>query len=148
MVLHPRRITGYAPTPEKYIPSGMPRGQQLYYLIFPPSDLKGRWVDITNQVAKLAAREGGLVEVAVMEPLYEYNAEIYYYLDSTMTCVRVRASDHFTAIHNRYEQQGRFSSSLNDDYFDQLRKDILYWNGRQLVNGRTESVVAERSVAK
>jgi hypothetical protein len=131
LVLDPRRIIGYSPAPAKFIPPGMPKGQELFYVIFPPSDLKDRWVDITNQVAKLENREGGLIEAAVMEPVYDFNAEMYYYLDSTMACVAVRGSDHFTAVHKRYESQGRFKTALNEAYFENLRSNVLYWNGSE-----------------
>ena len=137
LVLDPRRISGYAPAPEKYVPLGMSKGQELCYLIFPPSDLKDKWVDITNQVVKLEAREAGLIEAAVMEPVFDFNAEVYYYLDSTMTCVRVRGSDHFTAVHKRYESQGRITNVLNDAYYENLRRNVLYWDGRQFAKRPT-----------
>ncbi len=148
VVLDPRRITGHSPVPEKYIPPGMPKGQELFYLMFPPSDLKERWVDITNQVIKLETREGGLLEVAVMEPLYDYHAELYYYLDSTMTCERVRASDHFTAVHMRYEKQGRFTRALDDKYYEDLRSGVLYWDGSRFVKARTGTKVSQHSAGK
>jgi hypothetical protein len=137
VVLDSRRITGYSPTPQKYIPPGMPKGQEMYYLMFPPTDMQKGWIDITNQVSKLVTREGGLLEVAVMEPVYDYKAEVYYYLDSTMTCVRVRGSDHFTAVHKRYEEQGRFMRALDDKYYEDLRSSVLYWDRSQFVKGRT-----------
>lgn len=133
VVLDPRRIRGYSPTPTKYIPPGMSGGEQLHYVLFPHSDLKDKWIDVANQVAKLAIREGGLLEIAVLEPMGDYKTELYYYLDSTMTCVRVRGSDHFTAIRTRYQGKGRFTRPLNDAYYEDLRKNVLYWDGSRFV---------------
>ncbi|MCX6143214.1 MAG: hypothetical protein NTZ35_08340 [Ignavibacteriales bacterium] len=148
VVLDPRKITGYSPTPEKYVPPGMPKGQEMYYLLFPVTDMKKGWIDVSNQVTKLAIREGGLLEAAVIEPVYDYKAEVYYYFDSTMTCVCVRGSDHFTAVHKQYEEQGRFTRVLGDEYYEDLRKNVLYWDGSRFMKGRTEVKVSRLSAAK
>jgi hypothetical protein len=145
VVLDPRKITGYAPTPAQYVPTGMPKGQEMYYLMFPVTDMKKGWIDVSNQATKLAIREGGLLEVAVVEPVYDYKAEVYYYFDSTMTCVGVRGSDHFTAVHKRYEEQGRFTHKLGDEYYEDLRRGVLYWDGSKFLKKRTEVKVSPPS---
>jgi hypothetical protein len=137
VVLDPRTIEGYAPAPKKYIPQGIPEGKEEYYLIFPPTDLEREWVDITNQVMRLTIKADGLLEVVVMEPLDRFRAEIYYYFDSSMKCVSVRGSDHFTAAHRQLEKEGKLKERLNDAYYERLRRGVSYWNGNRFVNHPT-----------
>jgi hypothetical protein len=83
-----------------------------------------------------------------MEPVYDFNAEVYYYLDSTMACVSVRGSDHFTAVHKRFESQGRFTSVLNDAYFENLRRSVLYWDGSRFAEKGLEVKESRKSAMK
>jgi hypothetical protein len=144
LVLDPRNIHGGAPVPKGSVPENIKGGTEKYYVIFPPSDLEQKWVDITNQAIEMTIRADGLIEVVIMEVLQDYRPEMYYYLDSTMTCVRVRGSDHFTAAHKMYEKEGRITRPLNDAFYEDLRRSVLYWNGEKFVT--TPTPVKRRNV--
>ncbi|MBM4161870.1 MAG: hypothetical protein FJ217_12340 [Ignavibacteria bacterium] len=139
VVLDPRKIDGYAPAPKEYVPEGVSKGMEEYYLVFPPTDLKREWVDITNRTVGLTMRADGLLEVVVMEPLERFKAEVYYYFDTSMRCVRVRGSDHFAAAHRQLENEGKLKRTLDGAFFEDLRRQVLYWNGERFVNEPTKA---------
>ena len=136
-VLDPRKIEGYAPTPSEYVPLGVPKGRELYYVVFPATDLIKGWMDIANQVIKTNLRADGTIEISVLEHIDEYKPEIYYYFDKELRCIRVRGSDHFTAAYKMYKDQGKIKGDLTDDYFEKLRRNVLYWNGKSFVHEPT-----------
>ena len=137
VVFDPRKIEGSAPAPEKYYPQGISAGTEKYYIIFPASDLKQFASDITNEVRELRITNDGMIEVVVLEPTRPANGTLYYYFDSSLNCIRVRASDSFTAAHNQMEREGKLSSHLNDEYFEALRKGVLYWDSEKFVSEPT-----------
>ena len=147
VVFDPRRVEGGAPAPKEYIPQNVSSGSEKYYLIFPPTDLEKGWVDVSNQVSNMTIRSDGLLEVVVWEKLQEFSPEVFYYFDSTMTCVRVRGSDHFTAAHTKLEKEGKLTKTLSEAFYEDLRKSVLYWDGERFVNYPTK-VKQSNGIAK
>ncbi len=133
LVLDPRKIEGYGPAPREFKPANAPPGSEKFYLAFPPTDLKDKSVDITNMAFNIEVRANGLIEAIVSEPLDKYWAEVYYYLDSTLTCVRVSVSDHFVAAHRLMEQEGRSNRHVDASYLEGLRTAVQYWDGERFV---------------
>jgi hypothetical protein len=148
LVLDPRRMQGYAPTPKEFIPQNVPNGSEKFYLLFPPTDLEPGWLDVTNRATELNIRADGLIEVVVLELVKDYQPEVYFYMDSTLTCVRVRGSDHFTAAHKLWEKEGKVSRELNDAFYENLQHRVLYWEGRRFVNKPTRVMKLEAIVKK
>lgn len=133
-VFDPRTIVGSAPAPEEYYPKEFPAGTEKYYVIFPASDLKQFATDITNEVSGLQISNDRIIEVIVNEPLATYGGTLYYYFDSSLTCINVRPSDSFTAAHNQLERDGKLTTHLDSAYFDALRNGVMYWDGDKFVN--------------
>ncbi len=143
LVLDPRYIEGYAPAPEDFRPQGMKPGLEKYYLLFPPSDLRPFWADITHEVQRIAWRQDGRLEVWVVEKIISPDAQttknlihepqLLYYFDSAMRCVDVRVSDAFSALHARFKSLGKVKNEINNAYLEQLRQGVRYWNGGQFV---------------
>ena len=46
----------------------------------------------------------------------------------------IPASDSFAASHKQLELEGKLSSQLNDEYFEALRKGVMYWDGEKFVD--------------
>jgi hypothetical protein len=146
-VLDPGKIEGYAPTPLEYVPQGVPKGRELYYVVFPATDLIKGWIDIANQVTKTNLRADGSIEIVVLEKIDEYQPEIYYYFDRDMRCIRVRGSDHFAAAYKLYKDQGKIKGELTDAYFEYLRRNVMYWDGAKFVHEPTR-VNHDKEVAR
>lgn len=141
-VFDPRRVEGHGPAPPGFAPEGVTAGTEKYYLLFPGSDLKKYWTDVTNEISGVKIMEDGLIQVVVTERVpYPMKMEgwapdagtLYFYFDSSMRCVRVRASDAFSGLHRRYRDRGLVTSELNDAYFENLRRGIRYWDGEKFV---------------
>lgn len=142
-VFDPRKVKGHGPAPPGLAPEGVAAGTEKYYLLFPASDLKKYWSDITNEVSGVKIMEDGLIQVIVSErvpfpvkkeSLSPYGGQLYFYFDSSMQCVRVRPSDGFSGLHARYRSEGLINSELNDAYFENLRRGIRYWDGEKFVS--------------
>jgi hypothetical protein len=56
-----------------------------------------------------------------------------------MACISVRPSDSYTAAHRLFEQEGKLTSHLDDDYFEALRRGVLYWDGEKFVGSPVEN---------
>ncbi|MEK6570475.1 MAG: VCBS repeat-containing protein [Bacteroidota bacterium] len=131
-VFDPRRIQGHGPAPKEYVPQGVDRGTEKYYLLFPSTDLKSLRVDITNVAVGLAVKENGLVECIVNEQTN--TGDLYYYFDSRLRCVEARPSDLFTASHRKLEAEGKVSKKLDKKYLEELRQGVRYWDGEKFVS--------------
>ncbi len=59
---------------------------------------------------------------------------LYYFFDNQMNCAKVGEDDKFTALHQKFEAQGRLTKKLDKQYYEDLRKDVLYWDGERFVN--------------
>jgi hypothetical protein len=141
-VFDPRKVEGHGPAPAGFAPEGIAAGTEKYYLLFPGSDLKKFWSDITNEVTGVKLMEDGLIQVIVaekvpfpvkMEDPAPNGGTLYFYFDSSMRCVRVRPSDAFSGLHGRYRDRGLVTSELSDEYFENLRRGIRYWDGEKFV---------------
>ncbi|TLY30689.1 MAG: hypothetical protein E6K56_06560 [Ignavibacteria bacterium] len=137
VVFDPRSVEGSAPAPQGYYPNGFPQGTEKYYITFPGSDLKQFATDVTNEVTGLRIAGDGTLEVMVNEPVRIATGTLYYYFDSQLNCINVRASDSFTAAHQQLERDGKLATHLNDEYFEALRKGVTYWDGEKFVNHLT-----------
>lgn len=142
-VFDPRQVEGHGPAPPGFAPEGVAAGTEKYYLLFPGSDLKKYWTDVTNEVSGVKVLEDGLIQVIVferfpfpvkMEGRAPGGGTLYFYFDSSMRCVRVRPSDAFSGVHGQYRGRGLVTSELNDAYFENLRRGIQYWDGEKFVS--------------
>jgi hypothetical protein len=138
-ILDPRSIDGGAPATDGYYPAGFRPGTEKFYILLPQSDLMTYTTDVTNEVERLRITDNGMIEAVVKEPARGVSGSLFYYFDSTMTCVSVRASDSYTGAHNLYVKEGKLSSRLDDAYFAALRSGVLYWDGDKFVTTVTRN---------
>jgi hypothetical protein len=133
LVLDPRSIEGSGPAPKGFELEGALPGKEKFYLLFPQTDLIARASDITNRAFNINVRANGQIEMIVMEPLDDHRAEVYYYLERDMKCVRVGVSDHFAAVHQRLEREGVLKRPVDSKYLEEVRTGIKYWDGSRFV---------------
>ena len=146
-VFDPHKIEGAGPTPEAYKPKAVSVGSEKYYVIFPASDLQPFWRDITNEIRLINWKQNGRLEVVVNERIFvpetqkdkpmESGGDLHFYLDRSLRCVDVRASDSFTALHTRYKSLGKVHSEIDAAYLEKLRQGVRYWDGEKFVNQLT-----------
>lgn len=132
-VLDPRNLSGHAPSTESYLPKDIPKGKELYYIVFPRPDLAKFSERKRNYVNQVLFQKNGLIQVCVVEEISEKPYGVYFFLDSNMNCVKV-GDDVTTALHQKLEKEGKLTKKLDEQYYEDLRKQILYWDGEKFVN--------------
>jgi hypothetical protein len=144
-VLDPREIRGQAPSPPEFTVDGISPGRERYYILFPASDLKPAWVDITNEVTGVTWKSDSTLEIVVSEKIRSPHSDVessqpheggtlYFYFDRSMRCVRVRASDAFSATRAKYERLGTVKGHIDHAYLERLRQGVRYWDGETFVD--------------
>lgn len=137
-VVDPRRIEGQGPAPEGFITQEVGAGTEKYYILFPATDLEKFWTISPNKPVVLKIGTDGFIEVQVDEEVKEAGGgAIHYYFDSSLRCVKVRVSDGFASVYKRLENEGKVSRKLDEQYVEDLRKQVLYWDGERFVNTTT-----------
>ena len=70
-------------------------------------------------------------------------SNIFYILDSQLRLLDVQGSDFFWLRHRELRAAGKISSELNDAYYENLKKGILYWDGTQWTSTPTMNLKAK-----
>lgn len=132
VAVEPARITGHSPAPPGYRPNGVPAGNEAAYLLFPPSDL--------NTVSRLRPACRGIVAEgagSIIIPTRELDGdrplEMLYHLDAALSCWKVVPNDLHLAEHRRLLAEGKLTREPDAAYFEELRRGVRYWNGREFV---------------
>jgi len=141
LILDPRNMNGYSPSTKEMIPANISKGTEMYYILFPRSDvniLDGR---VRNYCTQLEFTIDGYLRIAVSEkrdPLdYKLDYCLYYFFDRNTNCVKVGEDDKFTTLHQKLEAEGKLTKKLDKQYYEDLRKGVLYWNGEKFVKEPT-----------
>lgn len=58
-------------------------------------------------------------------------SNIFFILDSRLRVFEVQGSDTFWLRHRELKAAGKITSELNDAYYENLKKGVLYWDGTQ-----------------
>ena len=134
-VFDPRYIKGHVPLPDTSTPEGVAQGMEKYYVMLPLVDLEGIIIgDVPNEVLKIDVHNDGSMEIQVMDKSV---APIIYDFDSAMRCQKVRGSATFEVRYRKLESEGKITRKLDNQYYDELRKGILYWDGEKFVSEPT-----------
>jgi len=51
-----------------------------------------------------------------------------------MNCIKVGDDDVHSEFHKKLEKEGKLTKKLDEKYYEDLRKSILYWDGEKFVN--------------
>jgi len=134
VVLDPRFMTGYAPVPTEFTPPGLQAAREKYYAILPLSDFLTVAKHMIGWAYALRLRSDGLIEVEAEGKGYPYPDPLFYYFNSSFNCVKVKPSDTFTTVHKKLEAEGKLTKKLDEQYFEELRRGVQYWDGEKFVN--------------
>jgi hypothetical protein len=142
LVLDPRKMSGYAPSPPAYTPVGVEKGMEKYYILLPQSDLSKVGPSRRNYVHDLRLTSDNLLLLQTAEiQSGDHKPGILYFFDTQMRCVRVDGNDYFVQAHKLLEDEGKLSKKLTEQYYDELRKSVQYWDGEKFVNEPTMNKV-------
>lgn len=63
--------------------------------------------------------------------------DLLHFFDNKMNCVKVSDDDKFTALHQKLEAEGKLTKKLDKQYYEDLRKSVLYWDGEKFLKEPT-----------
>ena len=72
-------------------------------------------------------------------------SNIFFILDSQLRPLDIQGSDSFWLRHRELRAAGKIGSELNDAYYENLKKGVLYWDGTQWTSTPTMNRNRERS---
>lgn len=138
LVLDPSYMSGHAPASPAYSPIGVKNGMEKYCILLPRTDLSKTTIEKRNYVHEIRLTNENLLLIVTTEKGEgEHKPQVLYYFDSQMRCVRVDGSDSFVEAHKQLEAEGKLSKKLNEQYYEDLRKGVQYWDGEKFVQEPT-----------
>ena len=138
-ILDPRQLTGHTPAPPSYTPHGVPAGREQYYVLFPRNDLKGISSHKRNMTSNVVVEDVKSFFVQVNELVDNNRYFTLFHFNSSIECTQVDGEDHFVALHQRLEKEGKLTKKLDAQYYEDLRRGVLYWDGEKFVNRATRN---------
>ncbi|HTY36744.1 MAG TPA: hypothetical protein VMH23_06520 [Bacteroidota bacterium] len=140
-VLDPRKLNGHAPASEEFVPAGIPPAQEKYYILLPDPDLYHFSMRIAVEenvgISPVNNLEIRTIRYLNLGKENDLVAELFFEFDEHMNCTKVRPGDEFGEIHRRFEREGRVRNKLDTEYFETLRRGLLYWDGERFVKEPT-----------
>jgi len=137
-VLDPRKISGHSPAPEAYTPVNVAPGTEEYYLLIPRTDLKEFSAFKRNRPATPIQLEGdNSLTIFVSEQVDADWYSVLFHFNSSLQCISVVGQDRFVTLHRRLETQGKVARTLGPQYYEDLRRAVLYWDGEKFVHEPT-----------
>jgi hypothetical protein len=125
VVFEPTLISGCSPQVVKYPGKGLTRGTEKYYLLFPRTDFDQVLFPLKETVHRIDLLQNGRLQLDTAI------SRIFFELDQELRVQDVKGSDYFSDRHRELKATGKISSELNDTYYENLRKGVLYWDGTQ-----------------
>jgi len=122
-VLNSLDIRGSSPQSKDYACRDCGAGSERYYLVFPRTDVDKILTPHKESIAKIDITPEGQIQVATVI------SNIFFTFDSQLCLLDIRGSDYFWLRHRELKAAGKISSELNDAYYENLKKGVLYWDG-------------------
>ena len=119
------RVSGASPQSDKYECNNCAPGSEKYYILFPRTD-----VDKVMKPDKIAIDQMRFLQNNRLE-LKTQVSLIFFELDFSFQVQDVKGSDYFRNAHRKLKAEGKITSTLDDAYYEELKKGVLYWDGRQ-----------------
>ncbi len=130
-VFDPANIHGQAPQGPKHTFAGIPAGSEKYFIDFPRSDVSEASGD---------AFVGGLLRLEVNSDniltIWDHVGLIYY-MGPGLGCSYVDSGHGFKLKHAELLAKGKLTSTLDEAYYEKMRKSLRYWNGEKFVSEPT-----------
>ncbi len=116
-------INGSSPQSEKYACQGCVPGSERYYILFPRTDVDKIMKPDKVGLDEIHFLDNNRIELQLQIP------NIYFELDLHFQAQDVKGSDYFRNQHRELRAAGKISSILDEAYYEELKKGLLYWDG-------------------
>jgi hypothetical protein len=137
-VLNPNTMNGHSPATPPYIPQNQEWGTELYYILIPRTDIQSVAIQKRNTINQIKFYSNG-IETIVMESLKDGDIPVHFHFDFQLNCTKVTDTDWFVVKHRQLEKEGKLTKKLNAEYWDELRQNVLFWNGKTFVKEATKN---------
>lgn len=131
IVFDTARINGSSPQyKEEYICRELEPGTEKYYILFPRTDL-----DLIEAYQEAI----GIIDVLENQRvvLTSLTGRILFELNYDLELMSITFSNHFKQKHKRAQLEGKIRSELNEEYKENLKNGILYYDGQNWVSTPT-----------
>ena len=130
-VFDAENIKGSSPqSKDEYVCEGFETGFEKYYILIPNNDVLLADT-IRGSVNTVQILKNKKIEVMT------FPTRIYYEFDFNMNLTDIRPSDDFRIEHRDKISEGIIDSTLSDQYFQDLAKKILYFDGKDWIREPT-----------
>jgi hypothetical protein len=131
IVFDPANIRGSSPQMRDYYKCGdLERGSERFYILFPRTD-----VDIKKTQVE------AILNIEVLQnnrlSLFSQVGRIDFQLDFQMKIQDVLLSDDFEQMHRKAFEEGEIASQIDDQYIQNLKEGLLYFDGESWVSDPT-----------
>ena len=130
-------IRGSSPQTESYACKNCGAGSERYYLVFPRTDVDKTLAPLKEGIESIDILRNGQVQLCTSV------SNIFFILDSQLRLLDVQGSDSFWLRHRELRAAGKISSKLDDAYYENLKKGVLYWDGTQWTSTPTINLKAK-----
>jgi len=130
-VFDPSDVRGSSPQTESTACEDCGAGSEKYYLIFPRTDVDQILAPAKESMECINVQPNGRIQLRTS------TSNIFFILDSQLRVVDVQGSDSFWLQHRELKAAGKVTSELNDAFYDDLKKGVLYWDGTQWTSTTT-----------
>jgi hypothetical protein len=142
LALDPDRLEGCGPAPSEFYPRGIPKAKEKIYMLLPRTDISEKYSTsgYSTPDAILVMPDGNLiVYVQELDGVFpdQPNANILFTIGPNLRILSVTWSDQFLRIYDRLLSEGKVKKPLSPEYWENLKKGALYWDGEKFVKEPT-----------
>ncbi len=126
-------VSGGSPQQEdEYTCKSLSPGSQKYYILIPRTDVDIVMFPVECLAEVKFLRNGRLSAKSSFTSLY-------YEFGPDMKILDVKDSHTIKQLHKELLRQGLVKTTLNQDYYENLKRKVLYWNGKNFTNTPAKS---------
>ena len=131
VVFDAENIKGSSPqSKDEYRGEGFEAGCEKYYILIPNTDV------LLADTIRGSINTVQILKNKKIEAM-TFPTRIYYEFDFNMNLTDIRPSDDFRIEHRNKSTEGTINSTLSDQYFQDLAKKILYFDGKDWIGEPT-----------
>jgi len=128
LVFDTKNIKGCSPQKKnRYKCKSLDQGSEKYYILFPRTD-----VDRVEHTLETISYVDILKNRHLL--LQTWQSKILFELNNNLELINVRQSNRFIQMHRKAKREGRIDSNLNKEYWGNLAKGLLYYDGENWVS--------------
>jgi len=116
----------YLPTPDGDV-SKCQRGNQLQYIVFPPTDVVDVSVIPYAGIRGIVPEPDGGLHVAIAHGGPPHDAEVWYYVNREGRVWSLQEDDYFWPVRDSLVAEGKLPQVDHDRYRQSLLESVMYW---------------------